>query len=207
MIGSHDTFTYEKSTSWINNNCKKWWKTQSKDIFEQYKFGIRFFDIRVYRDNCCWRTCHGKVNLRTTFNTLEDICKWMYINFPEAIYRIVLEKGDTTDFLNQSKNFNKYKNLWRVDIKDSKKWMGEIFNNNKSLFDRGYKFALVNTWTYPAHELHGNINTNNFYKIDLRKEAKKINSNLEFFKNTSKLKEMINSKDELYFLDYCTNSY
>ena len=136
MIGSHDTFTYEKSTSWINNNCKKWWKTQSKDIFEQYKFGIRFFDIRVYRDNCCWRTCHGKVNLRTTFNTLEDICKWMDINFPEAIYRIVLEKGDTTDFLNQSKNFNKYKNLWRVDIKDSKKWMGEIFNNNKALFDR-----------------------------------------------------------------------
>ena len=59
--------------------------------------------------------------------------------------------------LNQSKNFNKYKNLWRVDIKDSKKWMGEIFNNNKSLFDRGYKFALVNTWTYPAHELHGSI--------------------------------------------------
>ena len=207
MIGSHDTFTYEKSTSWINNNCKKWWKTQSKDIFEQYKFGIRFFDIRVYRDNCCWRTCHGKVNLRTTFNTLEDICKWMDINFPEAIYRIVLEKGDTTDFLNQSKNFNKYKNLWRVDIKDSEKWMGEIFNNNKSLFDRGYKFALVNTWTYPAHELHGSININNFYKIDLRKEAKKINSNLEFFKNTSKLKEMINSKDELYFLDYCTNSY
>ena len=104
MIGSHDTFTYEKSTSWINNNCKKWWKTQNKDIFEQYKFGVRFFDIRVYRDNCCWRTCHGKVNLRTTFNTLEDICKWMNINFPEAIYRIVLEKGDTTDFLNQSKN-------------------------------------------------------------------------------------------------------
>ena len=44
-------------------------------------------------------------------------------------------------------------------------------------------------------------------KSNLKKEAQKINNNLEFFKDSNKLQAMIDSKDELYFLDYCTNEY
>lgn len=209
MIGSHDSFTCEKSTSFIYNNGKRWWKTQEKSIQEQYNFGIRFFDIRIYRDNNKWRTCHGKVNLKTTFNCIDEICQWMASNCPKAIYRIVLEKGDTDEFIKQAEHclLIKYPNLWRMDIKESGKWLGEVLNNNQKLYDRGYKFALVNVWDPPAYELHGFITSSNFYKIDLRKEAKKINSNLEFFKDKEKLKAMIESKEELYFLDYCTNEY
>lgn len=209
MIGSHDSFTFEKSTSWIYNKGKRWWKTQGKNIEEQYAFGIRLFDIRVYRDGAKWRTCHGKVNLRTTFNALEEICLWMESHCPDAIYRIVLEKGDASEFLKQANPILplKYPNLWRVDIKDSGKWSGEVRNNNQALYERGYKFALVDVWTPPAHELHGFLTSKNFYKMDLRKEAMRINGGLEFFKDREKLKAMLESKDELYFLDYCTGEY
>lgn len=215
MLGSHDTYTYLKSTSWIYNNCKKYWKTQCKSIEEQYAFGIRCFDIRVYRDKKCWRVCHGMANLKKTFSSLQEICYIMQRDFPEAIYRIVLEKGNSTLFVSEAtkpnvRNSNVnlcglFTNLWRVDIKESGNWKGSVCNNNHKLFDLGYKFALVNTWEFPSHELHGAVTSGNFYKIDLCKEAKRINGQLDFFKND--LKNMISSKEELYLLDYCTNEY
>lgn len=209
MIGSHDSFTFEKSTSWIFNKGKRWWKTQGKSIQEQYAFGIRLFDIRVFRDGGRWRTCHGKVNLKTCFKDIEEICLYMQANCPEAIYRIVLEKGDASLFHQQANPAFavKYPNLWRMDIKYTGKWLGEVYNNNQGLYDRGYKFALVDVWTPPAYELHGFLTARNFYKIDLRKSAMSINRGLEFFKDKTKLKAMLESRDELYFLDYCTNEY
>lgn len=218
MIGSHDTFTYLKSSSWVYNHCTKLWRTQCKSIEEQYAFGIRFFDIRVYRDGTKWRVCHGDANFKLTFPSLKAICEMMSSKCPEAIYRIVLEKGDDpTRFIKEATSplrripkatlCNLHENLWRVDIKSTKTWLGSVCNNNNELYSRGYKFALVNTWTPPANELHGNVTTSNFYKINLKKEAQKINGNLEFFKDPEKLKAMIASKDELYFLDYCTNQY
>lgn len=211
MLGSHDTFTFLKSTSCVYNHAIKWWKTQCKSIEEQYNFGVRFFDIRVCRNGNKWRLCHGIVNLKMTFPTLINICSYMDMKCPLAIYRIILEKGNYKDrkkFIKESQGLcNKYLNLWRVDIKAFKVWMGEVDNNNEVLFKLGYKFALVNTWESPAHELHGSITASNFYKTNLKKEAQKINSNLEFFKYPQKLKDMINSKDELYFIDYCTNEY
>lgn len=213
MIGSHNTYTYLKSTNWVYNNCKKWWKCQEKTIQEQYDFGVRFFDIRVYRDGNLWRACHGKVNLKKTWKSLEDICIEMEKNFPEAIYRIVLEKGDAYEFINETEFkdhtllTDKYPNLWRIDSKEREYWKGYYANNNYKLFDRLYKFACVNVWEEPAHELHGFLTCKNFYKMDLRKEAKKINSKLDFFNDPDKLKEMIEDKSTLYFLDYCTNEY
>lgn len=209
MIGSHDSFTFEKSTSWIYNKGKRWWRTQGKSIKEQYAFGIRMFDIRVFRDGGRWRTCHGKVNLRTCFKDIEEICLWMQANCPGAIYRIVLEKGDASVFYQQADPafVVKYPNLWRMDVKESGKWLGEVYNNNQGLYDRGYKFALVDVWTPPAHELHGFLTAKNFYKTDLRKEAMRINRELDFFKNPARLEEMKESLEELYFLDYCTGEY
>ena len=218
MIGSHDTFTYLEPCNSIFNSGKRWWKTQCKSIEEQYKFGVRFFDIRVCLDldkdmpwRYCWRYCHGIVNFNKYKRTLNDICLYMDVYFPEAIYRIVLEKGNSSTidlFVTETENLCKhYPNLWRVDIKSSKIWLGAVANNNQELFKRGHKFALANTWEEPAHELHGSITTSNFYKTNLRKEAQKINGSLEFFKDHQELKNMIDSKDKLYFLDYCTNEY
>ena len=98
MIGSHDTMTYLKSTSWLYNNCKKYWKCQCKTLDEQYKFGIRMFDFRVYLSKGKWKFAHGKVNLsHKGFPTLLSLVEFMKENYPLAIYRIWLEKGDDDD--------------------------------------------------------------------------------------------------------------
>lgn len=211
MIGSHNSFTYLPSTSWLYNKFPKYWRTQCDTISEQYEFGIRFFDIRVCWNHNKWQVCHGVVNLEVSFKSLEEICKYMEDNAPEAIYRIVLEKGDFADrviFIEEAVDLcNKFDNLWRIDIKSYKIWNGYICNNDPKLFDRGYKFALVNTWEAPAHELRGYVTWKTFYKDNLKEEAKSINKNLDFFNDNTKLKEMLESKDELYFLDYCTNQY
>lgn len=213
MIGSHDSMTYCKSTSWIYNNCKKYWKTQCKTLEQQYEFGIRFFDLRVYRDDNVWKFAHGIANLKAPkFPSLKAICEHMQFKYPEAIYRIVLEKGEAKDrelFCSEASNLcDEYDNLWRVDIKSYKKWDGYICNNNQKLFNRGYKFAFVNPWEKPANELHGGINGfSDLFYTDLRKDAKKINSTFTFFEDKELLKKMLESKDELYFLDYCTNEY
>lgn len=222
MIGSHDTFTYRKPLNPIFNLFKRWWKCQNKIIEEQYNFGIRFFDIRVVHHNDDWYLAHGLVTFKDMlFPDLTHICGYMKDRCPDAIYRIVLERGskeDELEFMEQTlvepsigvithPISDYFPNLWRVDIKSSKQWKGNICNNNQNLYDRGYKFALGTTWESPSHELHGYITKDNWYKINLKKEAKKINSSLDFFKDKDKLKQMIESKDELYFLDYCTNEY
>lgn len=214
MIGSHNTFTYLDSTNCLYNKAKRWWKCQGKNIQEQYNFGIRFFDIRIFWNKNKWRACHGKVNLTKTWSSLRDICTEMKDKYPDAIYRIVLEKGDPSEFHNQinekidGKNLiDTFPNLWRLDAKELETWNGVYGDNNQSLYDRGYKFAYKNVWEYPAHELHGFLTWKNFYKMNLKKEAKKINNKLGFFKDKNELKEMIEDKTTLYFLDYCTNEY
>lgn len=218
MIGSHDTFTYLKPCNTIFNIGKRWWKTQCKTIEEQYKFGVRFFDIRVCFDldkdipcRYCWRYCHGIVNFNGYKRTLNDICLYMKSYFPEAIYRIVLEKGNSSVidlFTTEAEYLCKhYPNLWRVDIKSTGNWMGSVCNNNQNFYDRGYKFALVDVWSLPAYELHGFLTIKNFYKINLKKEAMRINRSLSFFNDKASLQKMIDDKEHLYFIDYCTNEY
>lgn len=213
MIGSHDTFTYLKSTSKFYEHFSRMWRTQCKDIREQYDFGVRFFDIRVHElTNGKWQVCHGIVNLPLVFDNLYQLCQIMKEEFPEAIYRIVLEKGsveDESDFRTEAWNCAlRYHRLWRADIKSHKKWMGEINNNNDYLFLGGYKFAKVNTWKAPAQELHGTLTVKNFFKVDLRKEAKINNEQLlSRFPLNVNISDLIADKEHLYFLDYSTFQY
>lgn len=225
MIGSHDSFTYLKSTNYFYNFYTKVWKTQELDVPTQYALGVRMFDIRVRRDNGNWRVCHGICDLKMTFPSLESICVYMQKNCPEAIYRIVLEKGNDRMFkveacsckmLNpknvcnvgltaEANNYitcnltQKYPKLWRVDVKSTGCWTGTICNNNQDLYDKGYKFALNNTWEEPAYELHGIVTSKNFYKINLKKEAKKVQEDLC---NKYSCDELYKSKDKLFLIDY-----
>lgn len=218
MIGSHDTMTYLKSTSWLYNNCKKYWKCQCKTLDEQYKFGIRMFDFRVYLSKGKWKFAHGKVNLsHKGFPTLLSLVEFMKEKYPLAIYRIWLEKGDDDDiaeFKRQTeiikKKIEEGNNylVWKIGIKSYKEWQYGIFNQNQKLYDMGYKIALNDTWTYPNYELHGSFNDfSDLFTVDLRKDAEKVNSQFDFFSDKEKLKEMLESKEKLYFLDFCTNQY
>lgn len=212
MIGSHDTFTYLQPANPIYRLFTRLWRTQCKTIDEQYATGVRFFDLRVVRHRGRWYFAHGIVRLKgLRFKTIDDICRRVDFCFPDAIYRIVLERGssaDETAFLNETYGLSSvYCNLWRLDIKSEKSWFGDCGNNNPSLYSRGYNFAQLNTWESPSHELTGHVTKHNWYNISLKKEAQKTNSSLSFFKSKDKLLQMQDSKAELYLLDYCTNEY
>ena len=203
MIGSHDTFTYLNPCFPGFKLFNKIWKTQEISIEDQYNLGVKFFDIRVVQSwlSDYWIPAHGVCNLcGIKWESLRDICYYMSYSFPDAIYRIVLEREDSSDIDNIFKAEStglckEFPNLWRIDIKSSKKWLGEVENNNTSLYTRGYKFAKSNTWEGDSHELHGYLNKSNWWKMDFKKEAKKICSDLSG-------KIDLSRKDELYFLDY-----
>lgn len=214
MIGSHNSFTYLQPVNPIFRLFTRLWRCQCKTITEQYGQGVRFFDIRVVNHHGKWYMAHGLVRLKCSFLILDDICYYMARVCPDAIYRIVLERGSMTDellFLRDSNGLYKtFPNLWRIDIKTSKSWLGQYGNNNQALYDKGYKFAKVNTWESPAQELHGKVTKDNWYKVSLKKEAKKINKALPYFNDNAEfenIQAMHESKEELYFIDYCTNEY
>lgn len=211
MIGSHDTFTYLDSCNCLMNKLTRYWKTQCKSIEEQYAFGVRMFDIRVVRDSNKWRAAHGLAKLKKSWRSLHALCVYMDNRFPEAIYRLVLEKGNESQeeiFCRQATGLCKeFPNIWRIDIKSTKNWMGSVENNNDSLYSRGYLFAKVNTWESPSWEANAQLTVKNFWKFDMKKEDKKIHESLPFFQDKEELKKVIDSKENLYLLDYCTNEF
>lgn len=208
MIGSHNSLTYAAPLNPLMYLFKQWWKCECRSIQYQYDFGVRFFDIRVVYYNGKWYGAHGLATLKVHFDHIKDICNYMSTTCPDAIYRIVLERGNDDIqalFRMASQDLCKeYPNCWRIDIKSTQNWKGNVANNNDNLYKRGYEFALVNTWELPSHQLHAQVTKDNWYKINIRKEAKKTNSQLQFYKNDGQFIDMCDNKKELYFLDYPT---
>ena len=205
MIGSHNSFTYLKPSCWIFRLFSRWWKTQNKNLDEQYALGVRMFDIRVYKHKGLWQFCHGIVNLKSQgFSSLKDICEYMSSFYPDAIYRIVLEKGNVLEFVKDiyTDDSNKsltelFPNLWRVDVKRFELWNGYVCNNNQSLYDRGYLFALVNTWEHPSYEFCASVNIKNWWEVDIKRTADRIYSTWSAF-----FHDKIEDKKNLCMIDY-----
>ncbi len=52
MIGAHNTFTYLDAKNPSVNFVKKFWRCQTKSIYELYtNYGVRFFDIKIQRND------------------------------------------------------------------------------------------------------------------------------------------------------------
>ena len=86
MIGSHNSFTYLKSTNSVINAVSAFWRCQVKSIQEQYKAGVRFFDVRVKgEDNEYKDEFLKQVNEKIIGK--QEIVKWVAIKKPwENIY-------------------------------------------------------------------------------------------------------------------------
>lgn len=96
MIGSHDTYTFQKARNWFVNLISGYWRCQKKNINGQYNSGVRFFDIRVFRDKGVWRTAHGLAEFDQTFESIERICK--HFDSRDILFRIWMEKGSDSDW-------------------------------------------------------------------------------------------------------------
>lgn len=214
MIGSHDTFTYLEPVNPLFKLGKRWWKTQCCNIYDQYVWGVRFFDIRVYWDEFiqCWKLCHGLVSFKGyRFKALQDICKFMSHEYPKAIYRIVLERT-TCESLSQFESqcdslFKFVDNLWRCDVKSSGYWTGVYKNRDLELYKRGYKFACDLPWNGNCVEKHGVLSKSNWWKVSLIEEAEKLNKELFDGLTAEQVNFMKEDKTKLYLIDFSTLEY
>lgn len=208
MIASHDSFTYLPATTCVAERLARLWRTQCDDIGTQYASGVRCFDIRVRRQRRHWRLCHGIVDLRMTFPSLDAICQWMASHAPKAIYRIVLERGSDKDFREEARWLcQRHPALWRVDVKATRLWRGTVTNNNLALYNKGYAFACGDTWEPPAQERHGKLTLANARTVSLREEARRINATLGIFDTPEATAQAAASTQALHLIDYATNTY
>ena len=219
MIGAHDIFTYLDAEDFALNIFAPFWRCQQYSPNVLYnKYGVRFFDIRVCRNKTAsivgifgklfkkkkftWATAHGLAEFNQNFNTIEDVFKYMNKNFPEAQYRIVLERCSTdekNEFYNQIKSWianngsklkaSNYKCSW-IGIK--KPWTQLYIDSNlypKNIKD--YSCRLFN-WD-PSKSLSANIKN---FRADYTIEtwAKRNNPKLTISEK--------NDTNTLYFMDY-----
>lgn len=160
MIGSHNSLTYMEPRFWVFKLFKRYWKCQMYDLREQYEAGARFFDIRVRcnKRKQAWVPCHGIVDLKgPLFPSIDDIHVFME-SYPDAIYRIFLERGDKYDEVAFSWQCfalaDRHPNFLCAGVKKSGNWMG--FYRNEEL-EAKYPFLSYEPWTEPNRELHGFI--------------------------------------------------
>lgn len=189
MIGSHNSFTFLQADKWYFNLFSFLWRCQTIDIYDQYKEGVRFFDIRVFWDSKShlWRPCHGKCNFNGySWESLDEIITFTGSRFKDTKYRIVLEKGNNDDITRFIEEYNKItdkENLAEVAIKSPWKTIKE---NNLIYID--FTYCPWNTgksfWWNIRH-----------FKLDTIKHyAKKHNPFIT--------KEMKDDQVTIYFMDY-----
>lgn len=188
MIGSHNSYTFLKSTNGYNK-LSKYWKCQTKTIEEQLEVGVRFFDIRVKEEvknqRRMWRVCHGAAELDKVFSSITTLCT--YFTKLGVKFRLILEKGDSTFFKTEiEKNLDKYKNnITQVVIK--KDWQ-VLYEDWKGIYINFYTFNLWNKdWSLLKNIKH-------FLSSTIKNWAAEHNPAIT--------KEMIDDEKELYFMDY-----
>lgn len=199
MIGTHDSYTYQKSKNFFAKFISIFWRTQKLTIQEQYNIGVRVFDVRVYRtkDNK-WGTAHGFVHFDESFESLSKICEYFGHNFPGAYIRIYLEdkvknnEEIKTLFLKEAElAFKSYEfMLWEIGTHFP--WITYYRNSN-------FKFKLIE---YCCHLFGWNTDKGFWYNIknidwssfSIPSYAKKHNQKIT--------QEMIDDKSTLYFYDY-----
>jgi len=164
MIGAHDTFTYLNAQDIAINLFKKYWRCQkySPEIL-YHNYGVRFFDIRLCKNTTAgvtgllgrlfkkkkftWATAHGLAEFRQEFANFEEVLKYMQSKFPEAQYRVVLERCSSEEV----KEFKKQTNEWIKN--DGKKLKDKKYNCSWIGIKKPWQSLYINQNLYPR-EVH-----------------------------------------------------
>lgn len=191
MIGSHDSFTYLKSTNSVYNSFSATWRTQTKTIAEQYSVGVRYFDLRVTLERRgnrnMWQAVHGAARLDKIFISLKAVCE-LINSYGDAYFRLLLEN-------------NKYE-------KEFKESLAGLPEQYPSLV----YVAMKNPWTEIYSDSNFQVPIEDFSYIPWN-TGQSFMWNLKHFKpNTIKnyakkhnpkiTKEMIEDKERIYFMDF-----
>lgn len=185
MLGSHNSFTYLKSTKKIFNWFSFLWKCQTKTIEQQKDSKVKYFDIRVrFNKRGRWQVCHGIVDLELEFKSLEDILDM----FCDSSIRLILERGDDSHKylfkIRINELLHKYPQISYAAIK--KNWE-VLYDNKLNIFDYTYQ-----PWN-SGKSFWENIKKFNFFST-IKRFAKKHNPII----NDIVIKDSTN----IYFIDY-----
>lgn len=201
MLGSHDTFTYLKTNNILAKTFTLWWRCQEHTIQEQYKMGVRVFDLRVIHESSdgfnWWRIGHGFATLEQRFVNLTNICTFFKKEFPGSILRICLESGcDNEEIVNRFKKesekvVKRYSTmLWCIVIK--KPWQTlYTFKSFKKIVE---PYCHLFNWNTEKDIMY-NLKQFDISAWNLKTWAKSHNPE-------EITQEMIDDPDTLYFLDY-----
>lgn len=135
-IGSHDTMSYAKPESWWMRPFHFMCKCQSLNIYDQYKEGVRLFDMRVKWDKKqhCWKFAHGLAMFKT--EPVEEIFSWLNQQDGHVLIRLVLE-------------YNKpIKNMSEIEQKfkeSCQEWVNKFSNISWFEFVRKYDWKKLFT--------------------------------------------------------------
>ena len=209
MIGSHNCYTYLKSTNIFINLFKIFWRCQDKTIDEQYyDKQVRYFDIRIRKKHFLfnknkfkWQIAHGNAKFNVIFNSITDLFKYMSKHYPLAIYRIVLEHCSDIEVKQFKKEIEPY-----------------IINDGRELKNYEYKCAwlgIKKPWTklYKNDKLQPNIIDYSCKIFNIKPELS-LWQNIKLFKinqiikpwakknNPILTKEQIKDNNICYFMDY-----
>lgn len=193
MIGSHNSFTFKNATCKLYNVLNRFWRCQNKSLQEQYAEGVRFFDLRVFRkDDLHWGLAHGLVNLYGGYDTIYTLMYYMVTQFPEAYFRVILEKGDSSavkifedEVSDAVTAFAEHSHFYQAIIKSNWKI---LYTSNKEFIFHDFCYTPILTgenWLY---------NLKHFKLSSIKNYAKKHNPKIT--------QEMKDDKTNIYFMDF-----
>lgn len=169
MIGTHNSMTYLKPRYSILSPFAFLWRTQTKNINEQYRAGARYFDIRVRWDkkHKTWRFCHGLTDLACYIDNLASIRR-LGPNTSDKRFRLLLERGskaeekrfieatggldlqnDMVSFIGIKKNWNVIYNkdpMKQVDHSFTPFLSGLSFSKNIKRFFKERLYTTIRGW-------------------------------------------------------------
>lgn len=193
MVGSHNSFTFKNATCKLYNVFKSFWRCQDKSLHEQYDAGVRFFDLRVFRkDERHWSLAHGLVNLYGGYDTIYTLMFYMMTQFPDAHFRVVLEKGDS--------NVEK---IFEDEVADAITALADRVHLYQAIIKSNWKILYTSNQEFIFHDfcytpvLSGEsfwYNVKHFKLSSIKKYAKKHNPGIT--------QEMKNDETNIYFMDF-----
>lgn len=133
MIGTHQSLTYAKPLQWFMKPFHFVARCQKRDYEEQYKLGVRLFDIRIKPYKGTWKVAHGSmifdIDLHEVLNYLD--------NMGDCIVQISLE------YNSKPKNADKL-------IDDFVKEVQNLINNYPNIKFYGFrtKWNWIKTYSY-----------------------------------------------------------
>lgn len=199
MIASHDSYTYLKSKNPLFNLISIFWRCQKINIGDQYRLGVRVFDVRVYRYENKWGVAHGKAHFDYYFDLLISICEYFNKYYPGSILRIYLEdnvndknKEILDKFLLESEHvFELYKDMiWEIGTHFP--WKTYYKNENFNPIIKEYYCHLFN-WN-PDKSIIYNIKHFDFSSWCIPLYSKKHNPIIT--------QKMIDDNNVMHIMDY-----